>query len=152
MSLLHASFISQVLRAQRQPHWYLRYFICRMEDQLRIKGPWKMDFAHGVWKPLKNDPIHEIRTWEYFGYFSNIVFAFDSSDTKIAGLASKAIDVTQSFAALSWKCVHYDIRGLSNIWVTQRERVFVLIACFLLLESLLENVWEGFSNGILSVR
>jgi len=36
-----------------------------------------------------------------FGYFSNIVFAFDSSDTKIAGLASKAIDVTQSFAALS---------------------------------------------------
>ena len=150
MSLLHASFISQVLRAQRQPHWYLRYFICRMEDQLRIKGPWKMDFAHSVWKPLKNIFLQDLET--IFGYFSNIVFAFDSSDTKIAGLASKAIDVTQSFAALSWKCVHYDIRGLSNIWVTQLARVFVLIACFLLLESLLENVWEGFSNGILSVR
>ena len=75
----------------------------------------------------------------------------------------RAIDVTQHKVLLcllaGCKCVHYDIRGLSNIWVTRVVFVLIVVSFsvvynrFFLLFSLLENVSakSAFSNGILRV-
>ena len=90
-------------------------------------------------------------------------FALSKADTKLlAWLCTEQLlshSTKFCFACLGCKCVHYDIRGLSNIWVTRVVFVLIVVSFavvynrFFLLFSLLENVSAkfAFSNGILRV-